>query len=215
MISAADEPVAVALQAAEWIRIVYAELEEWRTGADAHEAHATENHKFDRVAAELSGELEPHHHRISARAKSALFAIRDHNAPPTRKKLVALQPRYLDPKDIWAALAVIDWWNRALLVRLGRRQRLRSYVTDWTLIKMALLKHMAVRDVAVRVGLDASGSGVAQRIAEATADVAASVGDFALDFPAPRLQWSRPRLTPQIYKSACYNKGKTERQSGT
>jgi hypothetical protein len=72
-----DEPVAVALQAAEWIRIVYAELEDWRAGADAHEAHAAENHKYDRIASELSGEPAAHHHRIAEAIADVAASVGD------------------------------------------------------------------------------------------------------------------------------------------
>jgi hypothetical protein len=194
------EPVATALQAAEWVRIIYGELEHWRAAEQNHLEAAFE--AADKAAsgapklilAQLSGKLKLYHHPISERAKSALSEIND-----------VERPRYLSPDDIQASKLLVDWWNKALLIRLARRPRLRSFVSDWSLLKYALLERMSMRAVAERVGLDRSGSGVASRIAEAIAAVAETAGEFPLDFPAPRLEWSKPRLlTPQTEKVACY-----------
>jgi hypothetical protein len=216
-----DEPVAIALQAAEWVRIIYAELEDWRVAEQKHldaafkAADKAPNGAPKLILAEISGVLKTYRHQISEQAKLALLAITDHDTQPKKKQRAAERPRCLDSEDIKAAISAIDWWNRALPIRLGRRQRLRSYVADWTLIKLALLEHMPVREVAERVGLDASGSGVALRIAQAITDVAETVGEFSLDLPVPRLEWSRPVLTPQSDRVACYNKGNRENEVGT
>jgi len=100
----------------------------------------------------------------------------------------AKQQHRIDPDDIHAARLVIDYWNRVLLVRLSRRQRLRAYFSDWTLAKYVLLEHQTVREVATRLGLDPSGSTVARRLAAAVASVAASVGPFEKNSRRPGLK---------------------------
>jgi hypothetical protein len=195
------EPVAAALQAAEWIRVIYGEMDDWRDAEQSHwaavheNAPKAENGAPRLILGEINGIVTRYRHQIGSRATLALQAINED------------QPRYLSPADIQAAFAVINYWNRSLLIRLARRQRLRSYVTDWTLVKYALLEHMTTRETAERLGLDRSGSGVASRINDAIAAVADDVGEFPLDFPAPRLVWSKPKLlSPQIPRVACYNK---------
>ena len=104
---------------------------------------------------------------------------------------------------VHAARLVTSHANMVLLNKLATKPRQRSAVVDWSIVQQ-ILAHVPLRDAAVALGLDKSGSNLSRRFNNAIAAIAESVGNFRLDMALPEPVQVAPRLKPQIEYPVCY-----------
>ena len=151
--------------------------------------------KVDRLAIPYAD--EQYRYELSDEAFRAVYCVRDYGVEKDDIRKLAKRPRVITPDDVHAARIVIAGAQTPLLWKFAKKKRLRICTSDWDIVKLIICDHMTVRDVALKVGLEKSGSTVSQIFNDAISAIVERVGSFCTDLSVPRKDWSRPRLLEQ------------------
>ena len=193
-----DDPLNISItEPADWLNLYTSDLKEADKFGEGNAVAAGRGCDAAAHAWRSLPAQKRYRYELSDAAFRAVYCVREYGTEKDDIRNLAKRPRVITPDDIHASRIVIHSALRAELWKLAKKKRLRNYTADWTIIKLIIRDHMTMRDVAIKVGLEKTGSTVTQIFNDAVAAIVESIGTFSTDLSVPRKEWSRPRLREQ------------------
>ena len=174
-----DDPLNISItEPADWLNLYTSDLKEADKFGEGNAVAAGRGCDAAAHAWRSLPAQKRYRYELSDAAFRAVYCVREYGTEKDDIRNLAKRPRVITPDDIHASRIVIHSALRAELWKLAKKKRLRNYTADWT-IKLIIRDHMTMRDVAIKVGLEKTGSTVTQIFNDAVAAIVESIGTFS------------------------------------